>query len=95
MYYGKAKSIWIYHRNGDMESFQVGKKYQLLNNSEIIELEYELPSGYLGATQLDIYIKYVVADSMGEKTTQEVFFAQFSGDVSIEKIVKMTREYNG
>ena len=87
MYYGKAKNIWIYHRNGDMESFQVGQKYQVLNNSKIIEIEYEQPCGYLGATQLNIYIKYIIIDSLGEEIIREAFLAQFNGDVSIENIV--------
>ena len=85
MYCGKAKNIWIYHRNGEMESLRVGDKYQLLNNSEIIELEYEQPSGCLGSTQLNIYIKYIAKNSTDEKI-REVFLAQFNGDVSIEKI---------
>lgn len=83
----KAKNIYIYHRNGDTEFFQRGEKYQSLKNSEIIDIEYEQPNGYLGSPQLDIYIKYVVRDSANKETVRKVFLAQFNGDVFIKKIV--------
>lgn len=87
MYYGKAKKIIIHHAN-NIESFALGKKFQLLSNSEIIEIEYEQPQGFLGSTQLNIYIKYIIRYFESKQTVREVFFTQHNGDVLIERDIK-------
>lgn len=87
MYYGKAKKIIIHHAN-NVESFALGKKFQLLSNSEIIEIKYEQPQGFLGSTQLNIYIKYIIRDFENKQTVREVFFTQHNGDVLIERDIK-------
>lgn len=87
MYCGKVEKMTIHHAN-EAESFTIGKKYHLLTNSEIIEIEYEQPQGFLGSTQLNIYIKYIIRDSTDtdKQITREVFLTQHNRDALIENI---------
>ena len=71
-------------RHPSIITFEQNKPYREIENSEIIEIQFEQRGGHYASRIIDIEVKYVVLDFLVKK--EETIKFMFSGDFLAEGV---------
>lgn len=89
MYCYKAKRIEIHHTSTDIKIFEVGDNYiPIVENSEIVNIEFEQLNGMYAARLFSIYIQYILKNERDLQKTYEVFLKYAGNDLIAELDIK-------